>query len=104
MADEQEPQRPSGNSSVHDPLPYIVRVRLYTHEDAPPSVQEVRVNAYSLLEAVGQAMFEVTGASAVDEGKAKIEFIGPDVPEYWRRMLGNLHMHIDIMKRNMKKP
>lgn len=55
------------------------------------------------MEAMTQAFLEMNSALGIEEGKAKVEWIGPDIPEYWARMLGNTAMHLDIMKRNAKR-
>lgn len=89
MADEHQ-ERPSGNSSMHDPLPYIVRLRVTVSEDLPSEVKEFKVTAYSLMEGMLQAMFEAGGGAVVDNPKVKLEHITVDEEEYWRRVLGRL--------------
>jgi hypothetical protein len=89
MADEKQ-ERPSGNSSMHDPLPYIFRLRVTVSEDLPSEVREFRVTAYSLMEGLMQAMFEASGSSVVDDAKVKVEHVTVDEQEYWRRVLGRL--------------
>jgi hypothetical protein len=88
MADDRQ-ERPSGNSNTHDPLPYIIRLRITIDEDQPSEVREFKVTAYSLMEALFQANFEAMGSSIIDNAKVKVEFIAPHEEEYWRRTMGS---------------
>lgn len=86
-ADDKQPSL-AGNRDTHDPLPYLVRLRVALTDDAVPEIQEIRVVAYSLSEAMMQAFIAVTGNGVIDS-KVRVESIAPDEPEYWTRMLGN---------------
>lgn len=66
---------------THAPLPYVVRVRLVRDDDAAPEVREIRLTAYSVLEAMLQATIEA-GGSTFDDSKVKVEHITPDVPAF----------------------
>jgi hypothetical protein len=102
MEDEDRKQeRPGGNANTHDPLPYLVRLRIALTDDAVPEIREVKVTAYSLSEAWMQAFFEITGNGMVDPAntKVQIEFIGPDEPAYWIKMLGNAFLRRVVGKK-----
>jgi hypothetical protein len=90
MDEDKRPERPAGNNSTHDPLPYLVRLRISLTDDAVPEIREFKVVGYSLMEATMQAFFEATGSSVIDDAKIKVEFVGPDEPAYWQKMLGNM--------------
>jgi hypothetical protein len=90
MSDEQKPQRsPAGNNTIHDPLHYTVRIRVSRGDDLVPETRTFSVTAYSLSEAVSQVVFEATGTTIMDVDKLSIEFIAPDEPAYWVKMLAN---------------
>jgi len=67
-----------------EPLPYVVKLRTVTNEDAPPVVSEVRCLAYGPMEACMQAMMQTIGNTG-DNDKCRVETVGPDM-EAWRRM------------------
>ena len=67
---------------THDPFPYIVRLRITLDDDAAPETVERQVTAYSVFEAVVQAVMEATGGSAFDDSKIQVESISPDLPAY----------------------
>lgn len=66
-----------------EPLPYIIRLRTVTNDDAPSVVVEEKIIAYSAMEACMQAAMMATGRGV--DGNVKVEFIGPDV-EAWHAM------------------
>jgi hypothetical protein len=71
----------------HHPLPYIVSLKETSDDDQPAQRWEKRVVAYSIVEAVAQAMVEVGGMMPHDEmskAKFQVENVQPDVAEYWR--------------------
>jgi hypothetical protein len=107
MEDDSKQERPSGNTTTHDPLPYVVRLRIAMTDDAVPEVRELHVTAYSIHEAWMQAVLEATGSGVVDIAttKVQVEFIGPDEPAYWLKMLGNAFLQgaVKEMERNRKK-
>lgn len=67
-----------------EPLPYMVKLRTVTNDDAPPLVTEVRCLAYSPLDACSQAMMQTLGMAG-DADKCRVETVGPDL-EMWRKM------------------
>lgn len=73
---------------THAPLPYIVKARVVVSEDAPAESREVRLFAYSVLEAMMQASQELGGG--FDDARVKVERIEPDVEGYLQ-MVGKLH-------------
>lgn len=81
MADEP---KTGGDIHMHAPLPYRVVLRASVSDDSAPERFEKRVVAYSLMEAMMQAIMEATGA-APETGKYQVESIAPDVPA-WREM------------------
>ncbi len=68
---------------IHEPLPYVVRVRSVLSEDEPPEVRTFRMFAYSVLEAVIQATF-MAGGNGLEDARHRIEAIEPDLAEYIR--------------------
>lgn len=78
----------SDKDYAHEPLPYVVRVRTTLGEDSVPDVQERHVTAYSLYEAMFQAVVEATG-TAPDAAKYVVEHIGPDLPAYTAAVVAN---------------
>lgn len=68
-----------------EPLPYFVKLRTVSSDDAQPVITEVRCLAYSPLDACVQAMVQTLGFGHQDSDKCKIENVGPDL-ETWRRM------------------
>ena len=78
--DEPKKHKPPSDFGTHYPLPYVVRLRMVLGEDAVPQTIEVRVTAYSLMEAVLSAIMQSTGkADGVDY---KIDNVAPDLPAY----------------------
>jgi hypothetical protein len=73
----------SDDSFTHEPLPYVITLRSTLDDDAPPTVREFKVTAYSLFEAVIQATVEAGGSGLADE-KHKAERIAPDLDAYWK--------------------
>lgn len=65
----------------HRPLPYIVRVRVTLTDDSVPTVCEERVVAYSIMEAIVQAVAR-TGWMGVDDTRYRVEDIAPDLVAY----------------------
>ena len=66
---------------AHEPLPYVVRLRVSAGDDAQPVVHEHRAPAYSAMDAVVQAFFSATGR-APDDGKVVVEDVRPDINAY----------------------
>lgn len=71
---------------IHRPLPYIVVLRGAVSDDHPPSRIERRVVAYSVFEAMMQALLEAAGV-APDSTKWQVDSIGPDLPAYLMQAL-----------------
>lgn len=65
----------------HDPLPYVVALRIGLDEDAPTSDYEWRGYAYSIFEAMMQATIGATGDA---NGSVRIVSILPDIAEFYR--------------------
>lgn len=83
MSDEDKDKPKVDRIWVHDPLPYIVRLRETLNEDSVPTVNEYRVVAYSIFEAMVQATTRA-GGRGIDDIRYKIEDIYPDLEEYFR--------------------
>ena len=79
-------KKASFDGGAHQPLPYVVKVRVTSSEDSAPQVREFRMFAYSAYEALLQAMFEAGGQS-IDDVKVKLEEIRPDLPAYLEMLL-----------------
>lgn len=77
---ERKPSEPS-DMFTHMPLPYIVRLRQTSDDDAAPIRCELKLNAYSVMEAVVQATLQV-GGTGVNEGKVQVEEVMPDTEAY----------------------
>jgi hypothetical protein len=86
MADED--RKAMGDMWTHQPLPYVVRLRITADEDSAPRVQEFKVTAYSIIEAMMQANF-LAGGSGIDGEKYKVEEITPDMPAYLAMFVAN---------------
>lgn len=76
-----------GGMMEHRPLPYYVRLRLAKSEDETPTLHEWRGTAYSLFEAMLQAMMVATGKTDPEQQSLKVEAIEPDVAAYLRMVL-----------------
>jgi hypothetical protein len=84
MADNENPDYvPNAANSiwVHEPLPYIVRVRSTLTDDASPTTREFNVIAYSVMEAYMQAVIEA-GGIGLDDMKHKVESVWPSVAHF----------------------
>lgn len=66
----------------HEPLPYVVTLRVMLHDDGPAQRVEWRGYAYSVTEAMLQAMFEHVGLVGANDEHIKVERITPDLTEY----------------------
>lgn len=80
MADDDFPYVPSNtinNFWVHEPLPYIITVRSTVSDDAAPVEQDYPETAYSIFEAILQAVSEA-GGTGLDDVKHKAVRIRPD--------------------------
>lgn len=74
----------TGSALIHEPLPYIVRLRVAVDEDSAPTVKVFRVTAYSIVEAMAQAMISAE-ATTVDLGahvQFRVEDVVPDISRY----------------------
>lgn len=69
--------------TAHIPLPYVVQLRGQLDDDSPPFTRVYRGQAYSLFEAVLQAIFEAGGAG-LEDIRFNVESVGPDMNEYMR--------------------
>lgn len=78
MADEKARE----SMFTHEPLPYVVRLRETMGDDTMPVSHEERLVAYSVYEAMMQAIFQA-GGHAPSETRFTIESIEPDVPAYY---------------------
>ena len=65
-------------TSVHAPLPYLVRMRVVENQDASPAVFERHVTAYSVLEAIDQAVIEMSCELHHGDAEIIVESVGPD--------------------------
>lgn len=79
-----------GGAFTHAPLPYVARVRCSFDDDSPLEVREVRVTAYSILEAILQAGMECGGEGPADQ-RVRVVGIEPDVRE-WARRFGGIRL------------
>ena len=82
-SDPERPASNSGDSLVHAPLPYLVRVRVVVDDDRPPEMRTIALTAYSMLEAMLQASLEAGGSGANDP-RVTVEQIMPDLVAYQR--------------------
>lgn len=75
--------KPKHDIFTHEPLPYVVRLRetLAGDDDAVPQIREERVTAYSVMEAMLQAIF-LAGGTGVEDSRYRVESIGLDLPAY----------------------
>lgn len=89
--EHEQPESARGGSSVwtHEPLPYVVVLRMVVDEDRPGESRECHVVAYSLLEAAMQAIYELDGKASPDGTKYKVERIGPDASAYFAALVAN---------------
>lgn len=79
----EDRSKDSGGMFTHAPLPYIVRIRVVVDDDATPESREFKLTAYSVLEAMMQALYQA-GGTAIDGVNYKVEDIRPDIAEYYR--------------------
>jgi len=77
-----EPRAERQDPFIHEPLPYVVKLRTTISDDAPPATLEFKVVAYSVWEALSQALMEA-GATSPDGSKHTVESIGPNVAAWW---------------------
>ena len=77
MPDEQK----SGDAFTHQPLPYIVRIRIIQNDDVVPEIQEFHIVAYSIIEAMIAGCFQA-GGRGLEDSRLKVEDIKPDIVEY----------------------
>lgn len=75
------------NIWLHEPVPYIVRVRVVVDPDRPPEVVVQRLVAYSVIEAVYQAIVMTTGLVDIEAHKIHVEDIRPDLPAYMLQVM-----------------
>ena len=68
--------------AAHAPVPYFVSLRIGADADSAPQRHVARVVAYSLLEAVAQAMIEVTAKTGLIEPVLRVEDVRPDMLSY----------------------
>lgn len=66
---------------THEPLPYRVVLRAALKSDDAPTRFEKRVVAYSVVEAIFQALIETTG-NAPGDAKYDVEVVEPDMMAY----------------------
>lgn len=87
MTDPKKPDLPGGDMWIHSPLPYVVRVRetLGGDPDTVPLEHDVRLTAYSVLEAMVQSTMAL-GASGIDDSRYKVIGVEPDVPAFMARL------------------
>lgn len=81
MSDEQK--LPSESVFVHEPLPYVVRLRSTLTDDAIPEERDFHVVAYGIFEALLQATFEA-GGTGIEDARHRAVSISADVPAYLR--------------------
>ena len=67
---------------THGPLPYIIRLRVSIDDDAPPQIREFHITAYSVIEAVFQAIFEA-GGTELNDAKTMVDSVRPDEPAFY---------------------
>ena len=77
-------ERKTGGESMwaHEPLPYVVRLRVTASDDAVPMVVEHRCVAYSTFEAVMQALMVTSGRPSAEESNIRVESVAPDVARW----------------------
>lgn len=72
---------------THAPLPYRVVLRAAITQDGRPQRIERKVLAYSVAEAMIQAVMETTGeAPGLAEAKYEVEAIQPDLAAFYELM------------------
>ena len=77
------------NSSFdHKPLPYIIYLKIVASEDLPPETRPFRITAYSVYEAMLQAILS-TGNDPEqifggESKKVNVVSLGPDIERYWK--------------------
>lgn len=76
----------SGSLYIHEPLPYLVRLKVVVSDDAIPETRECRIVAYSLMEAAFSALFQ-NGGSEFDGVKYSIVSVEPDLIAYLKMKL-----------------
>lgn len=82
-------QKPQESIFVHEPLPYIVRLRSTLSDDAVPETREFPVLAYGIFEAWMQAILEA-GGTGIEDARHQVESISPDLPAYLRLVAARL--------------
>ena len=78
--------KPDDSIFIHAPLPYIVTARVIVSEDLPPERHEVRLVAYSILEAIMQASIQL-GGDGLEDSHVKVELIAPDLDRYMAMLI-----------------
>lgn len=86
---EQDKAKQGNSDGTHRPLPYVVRIRVALDEDRQGDVVTWNGYAYSLMEAMLQACFVVCGEAS--PAKVSVEHVGPDMVEYLRMVVKELH-------------
>lgn len=79
--DEKIPGRLGGDLNTHTPLPYVVRLKLVLDQDTPPQSADWNGWAYSLMEAILQALMEASGKSS--GVTYTVEYVRPDLPVFF---------------------
>jgi len=74
---------------THEPLPYVVRLRVVLSQDSIPEIREYKIVAYSIMEAMLSALFQA-GGTEIDGVKYAVEDIQPDIPEYFSMIIKRL--------------
>lgn len=72
----------------HEPLPYLVTLRVVYGQDQPPELHTRPVDAYSLSEAVMAACLELQDLLP-SKAIVTVQQAGPDI-ERWRKMVRDL--------------
>lgn len=86
MSDEKKPTEPR---LVHEPLPYVVRLRSTLTDDEIPQEREFHVVAYDVIESVIQAVMEAGGMGLEDQ-RHHVVSVSADLPAYVRMVSARL--------------
>lgn len=81
--------KPADSVFVHEPLPYVVRLRSTLTDDAVPEVRDFHVLAYGVFEAAMQAVMEA-GGLGLEDARHRVESVSADLPAYIRLVAARL--------------
>lgn len=78
----------SGAPLSHEPLPYVVTVRVALDDDHAPELRQIKLVAYSVIEAMVQASIIAGGSIGHEDARVKVERIDADVEAYHAQIGG----------------